>query len=72
MWTKTSRRFQNDTHRVVLGSLKLLNGAGWPLMLTINLQADEAMLHECICMYVCRYTVCIYCIIHYVDMYISN
>ena len=29
MWTKTSRRFQNDTHCVVLGSLKLPNGAGW-------------------------------------------
>ena len=29
MWTKTSRRFLNDTRRVVLGSLKLLNGARW-------------------------------------------
>jgi len=29
MWTQTSRRFLNDTRRVVLGSLELLNGAGW-------------------------------------------
>jgi len=29
MWTKTSRHFLNDTRRVVLGSLELLNGAGW-------------------------------------------
>ena len=29
MWTKTSRRFLNDTRRVVLGSLEILNGAGW-------------------------------------------
>jgi len=28
MWTKTSRRFLDDTRRVVLGSLELLNGAG--------------------------------------------
>ena len=25
MWTKTSRLFQNDTRRVVLGSVELLN-----------------------------------------------
>ena len=25
----TSRRFQNDTRRVVLGSLELMNGSGW-------------------------------------------